>query len=492
MSPTRSYAALRVLVDEFAQRLGFHAEAGDRERLAQAIAERMQQLGIREPEDYRQRLTQTPLAAAELHAVADALIIGETYFFRGADHIDVLRQALLSGPEDKVWRVLSAGCSSGEEPYSLAIMADQLGLSERLEIDAVDVNPRALERAARGLYSLWSLRDTPALVKHSYFRQDGQRFLLDPRIRQRVRFQECNLLDLLHPLWLAAPYDAVFCRNVLIYFAPLVVENVVKKLADLVCEGGFLFLGHAEALQAACADIEMESNDTTLFYRKRQGAPVRGMQASWDALVAGMQGALDQALERPAPSSEWQLDALASAPEISSTASPPISAAPASDVVDIDYLLRQEQWAEAEQQLRAQQNSDLRSQVLLAQLCFVNNRIDEAQQRCEQLLLEFFLDAELHQLMAMCMEQRARPKLALEHARRASYLDPKFALPHVLLGRMALKAGHRNAALQEFSTARQRLPDDQAQRLRLLSGGFGRQAMIEYCETQIRACRGSR
>lgn len=491
MSKPSESLELRQLVDDMAQRLGFHAEAGDRDRLALAIGERMHILGIRETEQYQRRLALPEGAAAELRAVADALIIGETYFFRGADHLNVLRQALLEGPQARRWRVLSAGCSSGEEPYSIAMMADQLGLLDRVAIDAVDVNPRALERAALGHYSAWSLRDTDGAARAQYFRQDGRRYLLSERIRSQVQFAECNLLDADHRLWQSAPYDAIFCRNVLIYFAPRVVENVVKNLTSLLREDGFLFLGHAEALQAACADIEMQSDETTVYYRKRSGTQVRAWQPDWAALVAGVQDALDPPLERPAPSSEWQL-ALSELP-----ADAPVQSALAvsnanHDLHALEFLLRQERWSEAEQALRALDRADLRSQVLLAQLCFVNNRIDEAQQRCERLLTEFFLDAEVHQLMAMCMEQRGRPALAFEHARRASYLDPKFALPHVLLGRLALKAGQKSAALQEFLTAKQRLPDEQTQRLRLLSGGFGRQAMIEYCETQIRVCRGLR
>ncbi|MBD8526772.1 CheR family methyltransferase [Pseudomarimonas arenosa] len=491
MKPTQHNSTLRSLVDDFSQRLGFHAEAGDRDRLAQAVAERMQVLDIRKPEDYQQRLANRDLAAAELRAVADALIIGETYFFRGADHLEVLRQAWMDEPAERRWRVLSAGCSSGEEPYSLAMIADQLGMASRVRIDAVDVNPRALERAAAGLYSPWSLRDTPEAVRQKYFRQQGRQFELDAHIRGRVQFQECNLLDPQHALWRAPAYDAVFCRNVLIYFSPQVVESVVQKLADLVVEGGFLFLGHAEALQAGCAGIELESTERTVFYRKHGGFRPEATQPDLNTLLAGVQGELQVELPRPAASADWQWAPTTRVTASETTAPPSTRDNEASAAGEVEHLLRQENWSAAEQQLRAAGSSDRRSQVLLAQLCFVNNRIDEAQQRCERLLGEYFLDAELHQLLAMCMEQRGRPKLALEHARRASYLDPKFALPHVLLGRMALKAGQKAAALQEFSIARQRLPEEQMRRLRLLSGGFGRQAMIEYCDNQIRACRGS-
>ena len=279
------------------------------------------------------------------------------------------------------------------------------------------------------------------------------------------------------------------CRNVLIYFAPLVVEAVVQRLTAMVSEGGFLFLGHAEALHATCSDIEMEAAQNTVFYRKRGGAQPKESAASLSFLLAGVGGALDPGLERPAPSPDWQLPASESAADPGKQQDTPIQTS--SWQQDLEFLLRQEKWSEAEQTLRSAASEDLRNQVLLAELCFVNGRIDEAQQRCEQLLAVHFLDAEPHQLMAMCMEQKQRLPLALEHARRASYLDPNFALPHVLLGRLALKAGNRAAAMREFETARGRLPAEQSRRLRLLSGGFGRQAMIEYCEAQIRVCRGS-
>ena len=204
MSRAQANGSLRDLVDLFARRLGFHAEAGDRDRLAQAISERMLDTGLRKADDYRARLASPEVAVAELRAVADALIIGETYFFRGRDHLEVLRQAILDGPVDKTWRVMSAGCSSGEEPYSLLMMADQIGCVERLKVDAFDVNPRALERAAAGRYSAWSLRDTSATLRQRYFRPEGRLFVLDEAIRRRVRFDECNLLDPAHRVWQAA------------------------------------------------------------------------------------------------------------------------------------------------------------------------------------------------------------------------------------------------------------------------------------------------
>nr|WP_282452776.1 CheR family methyltransferase [Lysobacter sp. CAU 1642] len=453
----------------------------------------MRSLGLGAQSDYL-AILRGPGGTQELRALADALIIGETYFFRGRDHLDVLRRAWLAGPPDRRWRILSAGCSSGEEPYSIAMLADQLGLAGRIAIDAVDVSREALARAEAGEYSPWSLRDTPPEVRRRYFSEHGRRFRIDQRIRGQVRFAECNLLDRAHPLWQRAGYDAVFCRNVLIYFRPDVVESVVGRLAGLVEDGGFLFLGHSEALHTRCPEIELECEDETVFYRKHAGAAGQRSGEDWLALIDGIHRELDEGMARP------RLETLPASSLVASPQAPGLSA-PRTDVpgrpapidpVQVGRLLREERFREALGLLDAAPDDDLPSQVLRAELMFVNGDLEGAHAHCHALLARHFLEAELHQLAAMLCEQRGEPSRAVEHARRASYLDPHFAPPHVLLGRLSLRQGQPRAARTEFEAAIKRLPNEREHRLRLLSGGFGRDALLRYCESQIRACGDSR
>ena len=177
---------------------------------------------------------------SELTALARELTVGETYFFRNHEQFRALAEVVL--PErmrcrhaPKVLRLLSAGCSSGEEAYSMAIVAHEaiVDPSWKVSIRAVDLNPVALERAARARYSTWSLRETPVDLRCKWFREDGREVVLADSARTMVAVEQANLVSDNPELWQPAAYDAIFCRNVLMYFEPLQMHAVVARIAEV-------------------------------------------------------------------------------------------------------------------------------------------------------------------------------------------------------------------------------------------------------------------
>ena len=138
-----------------------------------------------------------------------------------------------ANPSRRPLRILSAGCASGEEAYSLAILArDSLEpAGYPVTIHGIDVNPAMIERAARARYSPWALRDTPAAIQARYFRANGREMILDEDLHKTVSFEERNLMDEDHAFWRPGIFDVIFCRNVLMYFAADKARAVMARLS---------------------------------------------------------------------------------------------------------------------------------------------------------------------------------------------------------------------------------------------------------------------
>ncbi len=213
------------------------------------LAKRLKHHSLDSYRDYLRLLT-SGREPEELQTALDLLTTNETYFFREPKHFDLLQQDLLArrtpGAPFRVW---SAACSSGEEPFSLAmVLADRLGEAP-WEILASDISTRVLERARSGLYAMERARHIPERYLKEYClkgvgSQEG-RFLVDRRLRTRVRFQQINLNETLPQL---GEFDVVFLRNVMIYFNTETKAKVVERIAATLKPGGHLLIGHSESL----------------------------------------------------------------------------------------------------------------------------------------------------------------------------------------------------------------------------------------------------
>jgi chemotaxis protein methyltransferase CheR len=222
--------------------LGLQYEDSKLDYLADVMRHRMQSVGragFESCSDYLGSLNTSPKGSAEWQALAEQLTVSETFFFRNTDNFMALAEIVLperirAKAQTKQLRILSAGCSSGDEPYSLAIIVRE-ALPDLdawdVKIIGIDVNPAILLKATRGRYSEWSLRATPEDVRQRYFRADGADFVLAPEIQKMVGFEERNLVDEDPLFWGAPAYDLVFCRNVLMYFTPDTVRGVVRRIS---------------------------------------------------------------------------------------------------------------------------------------------------------------------------------------------------------------------------------------------------------------------
>lgn len=228
---------------------GIHLSPAKKALVCGRLGKRLRHHGLSSYGEYFRLLT-GGLAPQEMQIALDLLTTNETYFFREPKHFDFLRDQILPARRPGApFRVWSAACSSGEEPYSIAmLLSDRLGGSP-WEIFASDISTRVLERAKSGHYALERARHIPPAYLKAYCRKgigtQAGTLLVEPSLRTRVDFQQVNLNE---PLPLLGEFDVVFLRNVMIYFGQETKRKVVQRLIPLLKPGGTLIIGHSESL----------------------------------------------------------------------------------------------------------------------------------------------------------------------------------------------------------------------------------------------------
>lgn len=253
------------------------------QRLARVVPQEARRLGIHDVDEFLQRALRGDRTAQE--AICRALTINETYFFREPKHFDALRQILpeLARAQQPV-RLLSAGCSSGEEAYSLAMTAHEVlePLGIPFQVLGVDFDTEALERARSACYRQWSFRDQGMTRAQAHLEQRGDTWCVRTAIRQRVQFEHVNLIERTP----TGPFAVIFCRNTLMYFKAEHRDQIVRRFVDALVPGGALFIGSAETLERPPAELERVSVAGAHFYRKRFPAAAKnGTQPTEPAKV---------------------------------------------------------------------------------------------------------------------------------------------------------------------------------------------------------------
>jgi chemotaxis protein methyltransferase CheR len=482
------------------RQIGLRFEDAKLGSLAEVLQRRLERLGC-ESNAYLWELERKP-SPGEITSLARELTVGETYFFRNYDQFRALAEVVL--PErirttrtPKVLRLLSAGCSSGEEAYSMAIMARETiaDPSWSIAIDAVDLNPAALEKAARARYSAWALRETPIDIRTRWFREDGREIVLDEVVRTAVNFEAANLASDDAELWQPATYDVIFCRNVLMYFAPEQMRAVIARIAQSLAPGGFLFLGHAETLRGVSDQFHLCHTHETFYYQLKENAePDRGQAVRFTSSPSSFATphlGLDIAWVDEIRLASERVAALvplsAASDKSIPQASLPFDTAPALE------LLRQERFSEALDHIRAgSKTTDKDPDVLLleATLLAHSGQLAAAQDAALRLLLIDEHNAAAHYVLALCGERSGLRDRACEHYRVAAYLDPGFAMPRLHLGLLARRVSDLDSARRELAQALLLLEREDASRLLLFGGGFNRGVLIALCESALKECGG--
>lgn len=417
----------------------------------------MEQLDIGRFERYYDRLLADP-TEEEFRKLVNLVTVTETCFFRDPAQFEILRRRILPpliaerGAEDRpTVRLWSAGCASGEEPYSIALVLRNMGLEVThpnwtFEIVATDVNTDVLGAACRGVYSSRSVRYVDGNWLRRYFESDGKQYLLNDEVKRSVRFYYSNLIQEPFPPAELRGQDVIFCKNVAIYFRPEVTRRLVRGFFEALNEGGYLFLGHSESLWHISDQFRLVEYDGAFCYRKITALPVPEAEPH-------------EPLRHHPASTPGK--AKSTKPRAARTVAPhykPAAPAPPLEKTGSQYdecldAFRAGAWDRAEALLTALTQSSpgfIRAYVLLGGLYANQGRYEEAIDQAERALRLDLLEANAHLLVGMIEARRGRQTEALESLRRALYLDDTLALAHFWLANLYRDRGDAERATREY------------------------------------------
>lgn len=264
----------RLLRDLFSERLGVWFGPESRLSLERRLRERLTLRGLTSFGDYYQLLRYGPAGDTEWDEAAELLTTHETYFFREDYQLRAFKNELLPdlaerGRARRRLQVWSAGCSTGEEAYTIAMLVLESGLFTDWEVRIYgsDLSKRCIAQARRGIYGAASFRTTPDEVKQRWFLPHADGWSVSPQVRALCHFGQMNLLDEERTL-LVGRSDVIFCRNVLIYFDAPARRRVIDMFHERLVPGGVLLLGHAESLLNVSTAFELLHLKEDLVYRK--------------------------------------------------------------------------------------------------------------------------------------------------------------------------------------------------------------------------------
>lgn len=477
------HVLLSELSRSVAERVGLHFPPERWQDLEVGVQAAARELGIDDVAACARGLLDARLDGPQMEVLINALTIGETYFFRDPRGLCVLSEHVLPalirarrGVTQRL-RIWSAGCCTGEEAYSIAIILERLlpDFSDwQVTLLATDVNARFLQRAVEGVYGEWSFRGAPSWLKGGYFRKAGPRhFAITPRIKERVTFAHLNLGQDVYPSLdtNTNAMDLILCRNVLIYFSAERKARVARNFHHSLVPDGWLLVSAVETDASLSEYFAAETYEGATAYRKK-GTPAPGPAVHVSAAVADTH--CTPAGEPPphyAPRPTHIARHAAADPatgksgndEMRKQVALPVKkvAAPGADGAGPAYraalaLFEQGRYAEAAAALQEQAatvRADVATATLMARIYANLGELAEARSWAERAICVDRTDAACHYLRAMIVEEQELIAEAFLSLQRTLYLAPGFVLAHFALGNLTLRQGKRDEALRHFNNA---------------------------------------
>jgi chemotaxis protein methyltransferase CheR len=448
-------SGLAVLRDRIRRRAGLTFPESRLPDLEAGIRRAMAAAGAGDVHAFAQRLD---TEVAVFDALIANLTVGETYFFREPTQFEALRNRVLpdlrrrlaNGGRLRVW---SAGCASGEEPYSLAILLEEQGMADLATILGTDISRAALQRAREASYGIWSLRGSPGATASPNFERRGDRFLVHPRLRQRVEFRYLNLAESAYPSPESgtAEVDLILCRNVMIYFDAETVRQVARRFHRCLRPGGWLLAGPSDPPLWDSAPFRTRVTDGCVLYQRDDGS--REIVSPRPAPIA---------FPPPPPPEPIAPESFGEAPPLPLPEEP---AAPAT----------------------IPRESDLATVIGAVRRLADSGDSLAAEQAAIDALRRHPLCPELHYMHAVVCAELGRTEAAIAALRRVLYIDPALALAHFMLASVLRRAGRRDEAQRSYQAAlsacRAQSPDD----VLALSEGEPVRSLVVSVEAQLRS-----
>jgi len=393
----------------------------------------------------------------ELGNIAENFTVGETYFFREKKTLDFLEQIYVPGlvykrrGHHRTLRIWSAGCASGEEAYTIAILLHRLIPDLKnwdITILATDINPAFLEKARKGIYTKWSFRNQPDWLLQDYFIEQGpNEFHIIPEIKKMVQFSFLNLAEASYPSLKnnTTSMDIVFCRNVLIYFSQEGIKNITRKFFDSLQTGGVLLVSPVEMSNLVAPDFGSIHFAGLTIYQKESA--IKSKKALVQPEIAAL---IEKSIAlpiKPINNTEKYI------PKIENVEKRPESVA-ISPFHKATKLVEEGSYEEAESLLSSLIPLNEEPRVAIMKLLIKTKanlgKLEEASRFCDNALQIFTTNESLYYLKATILMEQGKDDAAFNALNRAIYLKPNFVLAHFLLGTICYKLLKENEGSRHY------------------------------------------
>lgn len=460
---TLSHETLARLADYLERHMGLFYPRQKWADLEKKIMKSLADLNFNDAEAFEDWLLASQPTRSQIEILASYLTVGETYFFREKHVFEVLEERII--PElinarrgnDRRLRIWSAGCCTGEEPYSIAILLHKMLPDLKawnISILATDINPRFLHKASEGIYGKWSFRDCPQWVQERYFRRSKKdQFEILPEIKNMVTFSYLNLAEDSYPSLLSQTnaMDVIFCRNVLMYFAEEPAKKVVHNLSRSLVDGGWMVTSPAEISYIPSPPFAaVRFPDAVLYKKDIKPRMAKEIPDVFPSLLHKETGApagprVDIAPKRDrAPVRETKT---VKRPEAKEAEKAPLL------YVKAQVLYEQGRYGEAIHELLklvSQKQDMVKVLSLLARAYANKGELMEARRWCERAIASDKLVSGLHYLRATILQEQMATEEAVTSLKRALYLDPDFVLAHFAMGVLNSRQGKLKETEKHF------------------------------------------
>lgn len=466
-------ALLQELSRFIAEATGLYFPKGKWTDLSRGMDSIAADLGFAETADCAEWLMTERMTESRLQVLASRLTIGETYFQRDRRTFEALASTVLPqmiesrrGGNQQL-RLWSAGCCSGEETYSLAILLRQVCpdlAGWRITILGTDINTSSLRKAEEGLYGEWSFRETPAEFKARYFRTTAEgRYQIAREIQDMVTFVYLNLADAGHfSHYLAAgSVDLILCRNVLMYFSEEQAKRVIERFSEVLAPEGWLVVSPTEASHALFPQFRVRNLPGSILYQKattvsRNQAPPASHPTEPACANTASQDCLPPEMFTGIP-----LDPKPVKLSPIETSSPALSGRNVS-VPETSH--REISHSGLSGRTRETDPIDSKGYAMVVQVLADQGKLEEALEWCGKWTAAHKLDPFAYYLTGVILVEKGDHELARQALRSAAYLDPDSPLIHLALGNLARRGGRLEESERHLNIARSclnKLPPDE-------------------------------
>lgn len=444
-----SDAQLLRLSDLVAHRFGLHFPQERWRHLESAVCGAAQEWDAQhDVSHYLEQLLSPASTEGHLEVLTDYLTVSETYFCREKRSLEIFEThvipELIQTRPGKTIGIWSAGCATGEEPYSIAIILSKLmtGLKTwNVDILATDLSSKSLKKASTGLYGEWSFRETPPSLRSAYFDPVGaNRWMISAAIKKMVRFSRLNLVDdsFPQPLHPASGFDVIFCRNVLMYLTAEGMRKVIEQLYRSLASDGWLIVSPVEMSHRYFSEFAAVDFGGVTLYRK-SAAHLRTALTS-SSIIRAENCFAGQLPEQRLETLVCNTSRASQGDEAQSkdTETPPPS--------DTHLSVR----CEPERCEHTQNGNDAQAMLLLARTQANQGQLVTALRLCDQVIATAKMVARAYYLRGTILEEQGAVPEALIAFRQTVYADPQFVLGHFALAHLALCGGRLSESEKHF------------------------------------------